>query len=82
MPYTPHTDDDRRRMLAALGLEGVDELFAGIPPAVRAGGLDLPPGLSELELAAELTALAARNRVGPAIRRRPAGRRGGAPHPW
>ena len=63
MPYAPHTDDDRRRMLAALGLDSVDELFAGIPPAVRAGGLDLPPGLSEVELAAELSALAARNRV-------------------
>ena len=63
MAYTPHTDGDRRRMLDALGLDSVDELFAGIPPAVRAGGLDLPPGLSEVELAAELTALAGRNRV-------------------
>ena len=63
MAYTPHTDGDRRRMLDALGLDSVDELFAGIPPAVRAGGLDLPPGLSEVELAAELMALAGRNRV-------------------
>jgi glycine dehydrogenase subunit 1 len=63
MPYAPHTEDDRQRMLAALGLESVDELFAGIPPSVRAGGLDLPEGLSEVELAAELSALAGRNRV-------------------
>jgi glycine dehydrogenase subunit 1 len=63
MPYAPHTEDDRQRMLAALGLDSVDELFAGIPPSVRAGGLDLPAGLSEVELAAELSALAGRNRV-------------------
>jgi glycine dehydrogenase subunit 1 len=63
MPYAPHTEDDRRRMLAALGLESIDDLFAGIPPAARAAGIDLPPGLSELELAAELSGLAARNRV-------------------
>ena len=63
MPYAPHTEDDRERMLAALGLESVDELFAGIPPSVRAGGLDLPAGLSEVELAAEVAALAGRNRV-------------------
>jgi glycine dehydrogenase subunit 1 len=63
MPYAPHTEDDRQRMLAALGLESVDELFAGIPPSVRAGGLDLPVGLSEVELAGELAALAGRNRV-------------------
>ena len=63
MPYAPHTEEDRRRMLAALGLDGVDELFAGIPASVRAGGLDLPAGLSEVELAAELSALAGRNRV-------------------
>jgi len=63
MAYAPHTEDDRRRMLAALGLDSVDELFAGIPPSVRAAGIDLPAGLSEIELAAELSRLAARNRV-------------------
>ena len=28
MPYGPHTSADRQRMLTALGIEGVDELFA------------------------------------------------------
>ena len=63
MPYGPHTLDDRSRMLAALGIESVDELFSDIPVALRAGGLDLPPPEPELELSARLAAMAGRNRV-------------------
>ncbi len=63
MPYGPHTGDDRARMLAALDLTSVDPLFADIPAAVRAHGLDLPGPLPELELARRLETLAARNRV-------------------
>jgi glycine dehydrogenase subunit 1 len=63
MPYGPHTAADRERMLATLGLESVDALFEDIPPAVRAGGIDLPGPEPELALAARLQALAARNRV-------------------
>ena len=40
MPYGPHTDDDRGRMLATLGLTSVDELFADIPMALRASPLE------------------------------------------
>jgi glycine dehydrogenase subunit 1 len=63
MPYGPHTAADRERMLAALGLDSVEALFADIPAAVRATGLDLPPAEPELELAARLEVLAGRNRV-------------------
>ena len=63
MPYGPHTASDRARMLAALGLTSVDELFDDIPPALRATPLDLPPPVPELELAARLQALAGRNRT-------------------
>jgi glycine dehydrogenase subunit 1 len=63
MPYGPHTEDDRARMLAALGLDSVEPLFADIPASVRAHGLDLPGPEPELELAARLERLAARNRV-------------------
>jgi glycine dehydrogenase subunit 1 len=61
VPYGPHTDADRQRMLAALGIADVDELFADIPPALRAAGLDLPDPEPELELSRRLTKLAARN---------------------
>ncbi len=63
MPYGPHTADDRARMLAALGLTSVDQLFEDIPEALRASPLDLPDPEPELELAARLSALAARNRT-------------------
>src|SRR3954469_5196139 len=63
MPYGPHTASDRQRMLAALDIETVDELFADIPVALRASQLNLPDPEPELELAARLEGLAARNRT-------------------
>src|SRR6478672_6538134 len=64
MPYGPHTAGDRERMLAALGIDSVDALFADIPENLRASRLDLPGPEPELELAARLEGLAARNRTG------------------
>ncbi len=62
--YVPHTDEDFARMLADLGLSSVDDLFACIPSALRlAGGLDLPPGLSEPDVALEMARLAGENRA-------------------
>ena len=63
MPYGPHTTADRERMLATIGIDSVDELFADIPKALRASPLDLPPPEPELELAARLRSLAAENRT-------------------
>ncbi len=63
MPYGPHAPDDRERMLAALGIASVDELFADIPEGLRASGLNLPEPEPELQLAARLQGLAARNRT-------------------
>jgi glycine dehydrogenase subunit 1 len=62
MAYTPHTDRDRERMLAAVGVAAVDELFDDIPPAVRSQRFELPPPLTEQEVRAELARLAGRNR--------------------
>src|SRR3954471_17622100 len=63
MPYGPHTPADRERMLAALGLESIDDLFADIPSDLRASALDLPPPEPELELSARLREMAGRNRT-------------------
>ncbi len=63
MPYGPHTPAERGRMLAALGIGSVDELFADIPPELRASPLRLPPPEPELELSVTLARLAGRNRV-------------------
>ena len=62
MNYIPHTDADRAAMLALLGKRNLDELFAHLPGEVRCGPLKLPPGLSEMELEAELARLAAQSR--------------------
>jgi glycine dehydrogenase subunit 1 len=62
-PYIPNTEADRRAMLEAVGGRSLDDLFADIPEAQRDPPLNLPPPLSEHELLAELSALAARNRA-------------------
>ncbi len=63
MPYGPHTPADRTRMLEAIGVASVDDLFDDIPAALRASPLALPDGQSELDLAAHLEALAERNQT-------------------
>jgi len=63
MTYSPHTDADRARMLDAIGVASVEDLFADIPAAVRASAWDVPPPLAEQEVRAELARLAGRNRI-------------------
>jgi len=63
MAYGPHTAEDRARMLGAIGVATVDDLFADIPTSLRASGLDLPKPEPESDLTARLEALAGRNRV-------------------
>ena len=63
MRFAPHTDDDVREMLQALGLGSLDDLFTQIPPSVRLDRpLEVPEGVSEQEILADLKALAERNR--------------------
>jgi glycine dehydrogenase subunit 1 len=46
--YTAVTDADREAMLSAIGVEEVEDLFAGIPADLRLDHpLDLPPGAPE-----------------------------------
>jgi len=67
MRYIPHTDHDITAMLAALGVESVDSLFAQVPEDLRVRAkIDLPPGVSEAEVRARLSVLAVANRVAPA----------------
>ncbi len=64
MPYGPHAADDRARMLEAIGIASVDQLFEDIPEGLRSDRLALPAPEPELLLSARLEALAARNRGG------------------
>jgi glycine dehydrogenase subunit 1 len=51
-------------MLATIGLSSREELFSTVPAAVRlAGGLDLPPGMAEADVASEMSRLAGENRA-------------------
>jgi len=60
--FTSLTDADRAAMLAAIGVESIEQLFDDIPAAVRLDRpLDIGPALSESELYDHMTALAARN---------------------
>jgi glycine dehydrogenase subunit 1 len=60
--YTSATEEDRREMLAAIGVSSIEDLFADIPAALQlTEPLNLEPGHSEQEVFEELRALAARN---------------------
>jgi glycine dehydrogenase subunit 1 len=60
--YVPHTPEETEAMLAFLGLETLDDLYAHIPSGLRvAGGLDLEAGLAEADVLAVFEAFGARN---------------------
>jgi glycine dehydrogenase subunit 1 len=61
MAYLPHSDDDRRAMLEAVGISSQRDLFAPIPSQLLEPPLELAPPLSEQELVDDLSRLAARN---------------------
>jgi glycine dehydrogenase subunit 1 len=51
VPFIPHTEADVREMLAAIGVEHIDDLFDEIPAALRSEvPQDLPSALSEMEV--------------------------------
>ncbi|MGE0821874.1 MAG: aminomethyl-transferring glycine dehydrogenase subunit GcvPA [Candidatus Binatia bacterium] len=66
MRYIPHTDHDVATMLATLGVQSVDALFAHVPETLRAqAAINLLPGQSESTVRTRLSALATNNRIGP-----------------
>jgi glycine dehydrogenase subunit 1 len=63
MRYLPHTEADRRAMLAAIGTGSVDVLYQDVAQSARLTDLvDLPRHQPEMAVERELAALAARNR--------------------
>jgi glycine dehydrogenase subunit 1 len=62
MRYLPLTPDDRREMLATIGVGSIDDLFADVPKTARLSGLvDLPPAQGEIEVERALSRMAAKN---------------------
>lgn len=66
MTFNPHTTEDRKEMLATIGIDSTDALFEPVPANVRYPELDLPRALTEMEAAHKLQQLASRNVVLPA----------------
>jgi len=61
--YIPNTRAQQEAMLAALGVDRVEDLFAAVPREMLVDRLDLPEGLSELEVRRQVTAMAAKNKI-------------------
>ena len=62
-PYSPNTEADRRKMLDAIGVDSVEELFQDIPSQHRNPALNIPPPISEYELRREIEEMASENLV-------------------
>ena len=60
-PYVPNTDQDRRRMLDAIGVDSVDDLFRDVPDGYLNYDLDIPSAKDELELGRYAAGLASMN---------------------
>ena len=62
MRYTPHTSADKERMLREIGCASIDDLTRHVPQSLRdRARIELPDGLTELEVRRRMSALAARN---------------------
>ncbi|HSG64554.1 MAG TPA: aminomethyl-transferring glycine dehydrogenase subunit GcvPA, partial [Gammaproteobacteria bacterium] len=64
MPFIPHTENDTREMLAAIGVPAIDDLFEEIPAALQRVDLTaLPDAVSEQEIRRLMRARAAQDEV-------------------
>lgn len=62
MAYIPNTDTDRQKMLDAIGVASIDELFDAIPkPLQFQGELNIPPRMDQITLSRHATRLASKN---------------------
>ena len=62
--YVPSTREERREMLRAIGLEDYRDLYKDVPQEMYLDRpLDLPEGMSELEVSRAMREIAGKNRV-------------------
>ena len=60
-PFCATSTQDEQAMFQTLGIADFDELFAAIPDGLRSDVLDVPDGLSEMEMMQHIRKLAAKN---------------------
>jgi len=61
MTYIPHSPKERDAMLETIGIKSLDELFDAVPEKHRFPTLNLPPAVTEMEIAEEMAELANAN---------------------
>ena len=61
--YIPSTREERQAMLRTIGIDSIDQLYDVVPESVRIKSLNLPEGLSELEVGRVMTGMAEKNRI-------------------
>jgi len=59
--FTPHTPQEIEEMLKVIGVDSIEDLFQKVPEKHRFPKLDLPSGLSEMEISNELKEIASAN---------------------
>ena len=68
--YVPSTPAERQEMLNAIGLSDYQQLYRDVPESMYLDHpLNIPAGMSELEVGKAVSAMAAKNRVFPVILR-------------
>ncbi|MDT4761379.1 aminomethyl-transferring glycine dehydrogenase subunit GcvPA [Sphaerochaeta sp. PS] len=64
-PYIPHTDEDRRRMLEAIGVSSIEELYSSLTEdLLLSDSVPISHGRTEDEVLRMITAIAQRNSTG------------------
>jgi len=62
--YVPNTEQERQEMLNEIGYQSIDDLFVHIPAEMKVkDGLNIPSGLSEMEVRKALQKMAGENKV-------------------
>lgn len=61
--YVPASQEERREMLATVGVNSVDELYAAVPAEMKIEELNLPDGMAELTVSQKIAKMAAKNHV-------------------
>ncbi len=60
-PFCATSEQDQEAMFQTLGIADFDELFAAIPDELRSDELDVPEGLSEMEMMQHVRKMASKN---------------------
>ena len=69
--YIPSTKEERLEMLKVVGLNDYNDLYKDVPAQMllKDGDLNIPEGMSELEVGRAVSAMAAKNHVFPVVLR-------------